>query len=148
MPRTLQTARKTEPKQSRVDVQVPALPTAGKKSGKKSTAIEPEPEPLPTTLPTLPAPPAQFLNHLAGNRHLPIRQVLEPYLEYETVVRQYLAQAPDHEFVKDNTVNLLSVFDGDNAKELVIQARDMPQETPEEKQRYVLMKVRCWRIDR
>jgi hypothetical protein len=136
MARTRQTARKTTGgKVAGALALMPVLNVGKKKSTTKKSAIESEPEPLPTTLPELPVAPAEFLNYLAANKDVPIRKLMEPFLEYETVIRQYLAQAPDHEWVKDNTVNLLSVFDEGNAKELTVRARNLELESEEEKKK-------------
>ena len=75
------------------------------------------------------------MNYLAKNKDIPMRDLMKPFLKYEAVVRQYLAQAPDHEWVKENTVNLLSVFEDGNAPALTVRARDIEQESAEEKQK-------------
>lgn len=92
---------------------------------------------LPDALPSTPIPPKDFLKHVAGNPQTPIRQLLKPYLEYENVLRGYLAQKPYHEFVADNTVNLVDVF-GDGNKPVVIRSRDLQNETAEEKEKYLM----------
>lgn len=66
---------------------------------------------------------------------MPIRELLAPYLEYETALRAYFAQKPEHEFVQGN-VNLISLFKGDNARLAKIRARNLAQETKEEREKY------------
>lgn len=92
---------------------------------------------LSDTLPPTPAPPKDFLKHVSGNPQTPVRQLLKPFLEYENVLRGYLAQKPDHEFVADNTVNLVDVF-GDENEPVLIRGRDLGEETQVEKDRYLM----------
>lgn len=73
------------------------------------------PIPLPAELPPVPVPPAQFLQHVAANPHVPIRELVKPFRDYETSLRAYFAQAPEHDFVKDNLTNLIDVYGGPTA---------------------------------
>lgn len=126
--------RATPRQDAKVEASV-KIPMPVKGGKKKAKGTDTEPEPLPTVLPELPASPKEFLNYLSKNKDVPMRQLMEPFLEYEAVVRQYLAQAPDHEWVKENTVNLLSVFEDGNASELTVRPRDIEKETAEETQK-------------
>jgi len=94
------------------------------------------PVPLPEWLPELPVPPAKFLRHVQANPGVPIRQLLEPFIEYEAALRAYFAQAPDHQFVKGD-VNLVSLFEDGNEGLLKIRRRKL-NESPEEQERYIL----------
>ena len=113
--------------------QAPKL--AGPSISKKLATVQLETGPLPTTLPEIPVPPKEFLKYVAQNKDQPVRELLKPFVQYENVLRRYLAQDPEHEFVKDNTVNLVSIFEDDNGSELTIRERDMKSETPEETQK-------------
>ncbi|RPB14615.1 ankyrin [Morchella conica CCBAS932] len=101
---------------------------------KQSLAEEVE---LPTVLPEIPVPVRDFLKHVEENPGVPIRELLAPYLEYETALRAYFAQKPEHEFVQGN-VNLISLFKGDNARLAKIRARNLAQETKEEREKYIM----------
>ncbi|CAZ82771.1 unnamed protein product [Tuber melanosporum] len=94
------------------------------------------PVPLPDRLPELPVPPTKFLHHVEANPGVPVRQLLEPFIEYETALRAYFAQAPDHQFVKGD-VNLISLFEDGNDSLLKIRGRKL-DESPEEQKRYVM----------
>lgn len=94
-----------------------------------------DPVPLPTELPSLPVHSSQFIKHVNGNPHLSVRELVRPYREHESVLRVFFAQAPDHEFVADNTVNLVDVF-GDGGHGLKLQRRDVALETQEERDKY------------
>lgn len=94
------------------------------------------PVPLPERLPELPVPPAKFLHHVQANPGVPVRQLLEPFTEYEAALRAYFAQAPDHQFVKGD-VNLVSLFEDGNESLLKIRRRKL-DESPEEQKRYIL----------
>ncbi|PWW71736.1 ankyrin [Tuber magnatum] len=94
------------------------------------------PVPLPERLPELPVPPAKFLHHVQANPGVPVRQLLEPFIEYEAALRAYFAQAPNHQFVKGD-VNLVSLFEDGNDSLLRIRGRKL-DESPEEQKRYVM----------
>lgn len=93
-----------------------------------------EPVPLPTELPKLPVPVGDFLQYVEQNPAVPVRQLLEPFLKYESVLRAYFAQESDHEFVQGNA-NLISLFKGNNADLLKIRARNLVEESKEEKEK-------------
>lgn len=75
---------------------------------------------LPKSLPTLPLPPSQFISYFAENPEVPIRQLLEPYLTYETWLRLEFAKNPSQ---ADGFENLVSIYDGQEDK-LKIRAID------------------------
>lgn len=112
-------------------------------SAQKSKAPE-ELIPLPAELPALPAPVAGFLKYVEQNPGIAVRQLLEPFLQYESVLRAYFSQDPDHAFVRDNHVNLISLFEGENADLLRIRARNMSDETKEETDKYVGGAASAW----
>lgn len=99
----------------------------------KSKAPE-EPIPLPTQLPALPVPVAQFVKYVEQNPGVPVRQLMGPFLEYESVLRAYFAQQPDHEFVQGHA-NLISLFEDGNADSLKIRARNLAEESKEESEK-------------
>ncbi|KAI6080311.1 ankyrin repeat protein [Hypoxylon rubiginosum] len=72
------------------------------------------------SLPTLPLPPSQFISYFAENPEVPIRQLLEPYLTYETWLRLEFAKNPSQ---ADGFENLVSIYDGQEDK-LKIRAID------------------------
>ncbi|RPB03650.1 ankyrin [Choiromyces venosus 120613-1] len=104
---------------------------------KSKTPLLVTPVLLPERLPELPAPPAKFLHHVQANPGVPVRKLLEPFIEYETALRAYFAQAPDHQFVKGD-VNLVSLFEDGNDSLLKIRGRKLDEESPEEQKRYVM----------
>ncbi|KAL7276030.1 hypothetical protein RUND412_000999 [Rhizina undulata] len=93
--------------------------------------------PLPSELPELPVPPSEFLDYVNKNPDVPIRELLQPFLAYESVLRAYFAQDPDNALVKGH-IGLISLFENNNAAFAKIRARDFAAETTEEKERYVM----------
>lgn len=91
--------------------------------------------PLPEKLPELPVPPAKFLAYVDENPGVPVRKLLEPFLEYETALRAYFAQDPTNELIQGD-VNLISLFDDGNDKLLKIRGRKLKDEDEIEKQKY------------
>ncbi|KAL7272073.1 hypothetical protein RUND412_005133 [Rhizina undulata] len=93
--------------------------------------------PLPSELPELPVSASEFLDYVNKNPDVPIRELLQPFLAYESVLRSYFAQDPDNALVKGH-IGLISLFENDNAAFAKIRARDLATETTEEKERYVM----------
>lgn len=93
-----------------------------------------EPIPLPAEMPALPVPVTEFLEYLSRNPSVPVRQLMGPFLEYESVLRAYFAQAPDHKFVQGHA-NLISLFEDENADLLRVRARVIANESKEESEK-------------
>ncbi|KAF3909580.1 hypothetical protein AA313_de0205684 [Arthrobotrys entomopaga] len=90
-------------------------------------------------LPSLAAEPAQFLSHLAKNEGKPVRELLQPYLEYESKLRSLFAQDPSNAALADNTVGLVPIYGGSGLESTIkIQARNLEAESPEEKSKYLM----------
>lgn len=88
-------------------------------------------------IPKLPTPVKDFIPYLAKNPTAPITTLLEPYKAYESELRKVYAQQPDHEAIRDGSVNLIPLFEG-HETELKIRARSMNTETDDEKSRYLM----------
>jgi len=90
-----------------------------------------------STLPEVPVKHTNFIEHVAAHPDTPLPQLLEPYKQYDAKLREVFAQEPGHHALADPYLNVLPVFDG---KEHVvkIRARDLENESPEEKERYVM----------
>lgn len=112
--------------------------SAAKEAKGLSKTSQRELSPLPDVLPEVPAPPSEFLKHVAANPDTPVRELMKPYLAYEKAIRGYLAQDPEHEFVSDNTVGLLSVYEDGNKPGLAVRARNLEAETQEENDKYIM----------
>ncbi|KAK0126771.1 hypothetical protein ONS95_008352 [Cadophora gregata] len=92
----------------------------------------------PIEIPTLPTESVKdFIPYLASNSDTPIGTLLEPFKKFEGELRKVYAQQPDHELVKDGNVNLVPIFEG-HEKELKIRARDLSEESDDEKAKYVM----------
>ncbi|KAK6538841.1 hypothetical protein TWF694_010406 [Orbilia ellipsospora] len=90
-------------------------------------------------LPSLTAEPALFLSHLAENDGKPVREVLQPYLEYESKLRSLFAQDPSNAALADNTVGLVPIYEGSGLESTIkVQARNLEAESPEEKSKYIM----------
>jgi len=97
-------------------------------------------------LPPLPAPIPSFLTHLASHPETPVPKLLEPYKAYESVLRKIYAQEPSHPSLASNPgINLVPLFpitkdkkgyEGDSR--VGIRARDLENETCEEKEAYIM----------
>ncbi|EPS35574.1 hypothetical protein H072_11052 [Dactylellina haptotyla CBS 200.50] len=88
-------------------------------------------------LPALPTEPKAFLEHIGENEGKPLRELVKPYLEYESNLRRLFAQEPDHPALVDNLVGLVPLYDGHDDK-VKIQSRNIETESPEEQGRYIM----------
>ncbi|KAK6512296.1 hypothetical protein TWF481_001186 [Arthrobotrys musiformis] len=90
-------------------------------------------------LPPLPAEPASFLSYLSENSTKSVRDLLPPYLEYESKLRTLFAQDPSNPVLADNTVGLVPLYTGSGLEANVkVQARDLDAEAPELKAKYLM----------
>ncbi|KAF3199269.1 hypothetical protein TWF106_003953 [Orbilia oligospora] len=87
-------------------------------------------------LPPLPTDTASFLGHItANNGDKPLRELVQPYLEYENKLRSLFAQDPSNATLADNTVGLVPIYAGEEAS-IKIQARVPRNE--QDKSRYLM----------
>ncbi|RMD43987.1 hypothetical protein DV735_g1143, partial [Chaetothyriales sp. CBS 134920] len=87
-------------------------------------------------LPRLPVPVNHFLKHVNGcTSHSELGELAKPFKAYESKLREIYAQHPDHPAVEKN--HLVPIFTDDTPSP-VIRARDLENEPPEIKDRYLL----------
>ncbi|PQE10383.1 ankyrin repeat protein [Rutstroemia sp. NJR-2017a WRK4] len=105
-------------------------------SSKMAAQVLPE-RPALLELPPIPAPVKEFLPYLSQNPDKSISSLVEPFKAYESELRKYYAQQPDHEVLKDGAVNLVPLFSGHEG-EVKMRARDLASETQEQKEKYIM----------
>lgn len=88
-------------------------------------------------LPPLPRKLAEFIPYLLGHPTTPVPDLLEPYKQYESKLRELFAREPENQVLQDGCVNAVPVFDG-HASELTVRARDLAAETEEEKAKFIM----------
>ncbi|KXX77462.1 Ankycorbin [Madurella mycetomatis] len=88
-------------------------------------------------LPTLPVSPVDLVKYIAEHPQTPMVELLEPFRKYESHLRQAFAQDPGSELLKDPHVNILPLFTDDTPK-IKIRARNLNEETEEEKSKYIM----------
>lgn len=90
-------------------------------------------------LPPLPAEPASFLSYLSENSTKSVRDLLPPYLEYESKLRTLFAQDSSNAVLADNTVGLVPIYTGSGLEaNIKVQARNLDAETPEQRAKYLM----------
>lgn len=89
----------------------------------------------PIVLPALPVPHADWIQYASQNSDKPIRELIEPFKEYDSKLREVFAQQPDHPAITQG--NVVEIFKG-NEHNLKIRARDLGAESEEESQRYIM----------
>ncbi|KAM5476955.1 hypothetical protein MauCBS54593_000226 [Microsporum audouinii] len=90
------------------------------------------------SLPQLPAKHSSFLSYIDANGNKPIDELLKPYNEYDSVLRQVFAQEPSNPILADNYINVVPLYGANGAADLRVQARDLSSEPKEVCERYLL----------
>ncbi|KAA8645611.1 hypothetical protein EYZ11_003498 [Aspergillus tanneri] len=90
------------------------------------------------TLPPLPAKHQYLVNWIRDHPNTPIEELLQPFNKYERVVRKLFAQEPSHPALKDNCIDIVPLYDSNGSSDVRIQARDIPSESPETREKYIL----------
>ncbi|KAL9084954.1 MAG: hypothetical protein Q9165_007820 [Trypethelium subeluteriae] len=91
----------------------------------------------PSTLPAVPARHENFITFINADPNAPLRKQVEPYKQYDAKLREVFAQESNHPILSDNTLNLTPVFNG-HEHEITIRARDLANETIDEKEKYIM----------
>jgi hypothetical protein len=89
-------------------------------------------------LPAIPAKHSQFLDYVRSHPEKPIVDLVQPYNEFDAVLRKIYAQQPSNLAVADDFVNVVPVFDDSGSADIRIRARDISSESDEVKERYLL----------
>lgn len=90
------------------------------------------------SLPTVPVKHRDFLNHVQSHPDTPIEQLLEPYHEYDTVLRKIFAQEPANPVLQDNHLNIVPLYDEAGSADVTIRARDLVSEPKHLKEKYIM----------
>ena len=86
-------------------------------------------------LPLLPARMEDFLPYLASQSKVAV--ALTPYKDYEAKLRKIFSQHRDSAILNDHHINTVPLFAG-HEQSIKIRARELDQETDEEKDKYLL----------
>ncbi|KAG8626930.1 hypothetical protein KVT40_005875 [Elsinoe batatas] len=88
-------------------------------------------------LPELPADHSAFIAYLQSNVDTPLLQLLQPYTDYDNVMRKVFAQQPNHDAITRPSVVSLFSKPGE-ADKIRIKARDTSTESDSQKEQYLL----------
>ncbi|KAJ5959387.1 uncharacterized protein N7479_006537 [Penicillium vulpinum] len=91
-----------------------------------------------TSLPSLPVKHNDFVKYVNSNPEKPMADLVQPYNEYDAILRKRFAQEPSHPSIQDNYVNIVPLYDHTGSTDLSIRARDLASETPEQTGKYLL----------
>ncbi|KAJ5453087.1 hypothetical protein N7445_001270 [Penicillium cf. griseofulvum] len=91
-----------------------------------------------TSLPSLPAKHNDFVKYVNSNPQKPMSDLLQPYNEYDAILRKKFAQDPSHTSIQGNYVNIVPLYDQKGSTDLSIRSRDLASETPEQTEKYLL----------
>ncbi|MCJ1478366.1 hypothetical protein MMC13_007046 [Lambiella insularis] len=83
-------------------------------------------------LPDLPSPHETFIPYLAAHPKTPIIDLVQPYKEYESKLREGFAQHREHPQLQDPYVNVVPVFAG-HETDLRIRARSLDDDAGNQK---------------
>lgn len=87
-------------------------------------------------LPKVPVDHGEFIEYLT-NTPGSVRDLVEPYLAYESKLREIFAQQPDHPVVQETFAGLVPIFNG-HEDEIKIRARNIKGETKHEREKYLM----------
>lgn len=90
------------------------------------------------SLPAVPAKHRDFRDYIKSHPKTPIEELVRPYNEYDSVLRQVFAQEPTHPAVADNHVNVVPLYGADGTTDLGVRARDRASESNETKEKYIM----------
>ncbi|KAE8375542.1 ankyrin repeat-containing domain protein [Aspergillus bertholletiae] len=90
------------------------------------------------SLPPLPAKHQDFLGWIDKNQATPINQLIEPYNEYEAVVRRLFAQEPSHLALRDNHLNVVPLYDSSRKTIISSRPRDPSSQSLDLQEKYVM----------
>ncbi|KXG48078.1 uncharacterized protein PGRI_019480 [Penicillium griseofulvum] len=91
-----------------------------------------------TSLPSLPVTHNDFVKYVNSNPEKPMRDLLQPYNEFDAILRKKFAQDPSHTSIQGNYVNIVPLYDQKGSTDLSIRSRDLASETPEQTEKYLL----------
>ncbi|CAA9958257.1 Ankyrin repeat protein [Pyrenophora teres f. maculata] len=91
-------------------------------------------------LPPLPAIHADWISHATSHPDTPLCDLIAPYKEYDSKLREVFAQQPDHSAIAKP--NIVPIFAG-HEQDLKIRARNFAAESEAERQCY-LMPLKKW----
>ncbi len=86
-------------------------------------------------LPSLPAKHADWISYVAKHPDTPMSELIAPYKEYDSKLREVFAQHPEHPAIAEP--NVAPVFAG-SGQSLKIRARNLAAESETESQRYLM----------
>jgi hypothetical protein len=89
----------------------------------------------PIALPPLPANHVDWISHVATHPDTPLHELIAPYKEYDSKLREVFAQQPEHPAI--TKPNVVPIFAG-REQELKIRARNLTSESQAERQRYLM----------
>ncbi|KAF2839151.1 ankyrin [Patellaria atrata CBS 101060] len=90
-----------------------------------------------TPLPPVPAKHKDFISYLSSHPDTPMTELLEPYKQFDTKLRELFAQEPNHPALSDPHINTLSLYVGYES-EIKIRARNIDVDTQAEKGKYIM----------
>jgi len=85
----------------------------------------------------LPVPPGDLPAYIAAHPHIPMAEIMEPYRRYEAELRTVYAQDRSNPALDDPHLNVLPLFT-EHTKLITTRARDLDNESEEEKSRYIM----------
>lgn len=89
----------------------------------------------PIELPALPAAHEDWISHVSSHPETSLHELLSPYKDYDSKLREVFAQQPEHLAI--NRPNVVPIFAG-REQELKVRARDLSAESDEERKRYLM----------
>ena len=90
------------------------------------------------SLPAVPVKHQDFVKYVQSNQDKPIEELVQPYNEYDAVMRKAFAQEPSNPTLQDNHINLVPLYDENGSSNVQVRARNLDSESPELKEKYLV----------
>ncbi|PYI20190.1 ankyrin repeat protein [Aspergillus violaceofuscus CBS 115571] len=90
------------------------------------------------TFPSLPVKHRNFPSWVQSQPLASVHDLVQPYNQYDAVVRKLFAQEPSHPLLKDPHLNVVPLYDENGIADIHVRARQLDSETPREKEKYIL----------
>jgi hypothetical protein len=90
------------------------------------------------SLPPLPINHSKFLEYIKSQPTIPIEKLLEPYEDYDSVLREIFAQIPSHPLLFENLLNVVPLYDNHGWADVRVRARDIVSEPDDLKSKYIM----------
>ncbi|RAL07027.1 ankyrin repeat protein [Aspergillus homomorphus CBS 101889] len=90
------------------------------------------------TLPSLPVSHRKLPGWIQSKPKVSVHEIVQPYNEYDAVVRKLFAQEPSHSLLEDTHLNVVPLYNEHDKADIRVRARQVESESPQTKEKYII----------